>query len=99
MPERAGDDCADTTCYNPGSLKLPVIHRYDCAGTKFTVRVIRKIPVPVCKSSRGSWEYSDSVLLKSLVSSNNIQVIAGINATMKKMLSEDFCNFRKFQIP
>ncbi|KAJ3616703.1 hypothetical protein MTP99_014360 [Tenebrio molitor] len=33
--ERAGDDCADMTCYNPGSLKLPVIHRYDCAGTKF----------------------------------------------------------------
>jgi hypothetical protein len=33
-----------------------------------------------------SWEYSDSVLLKSL--SNNISVIAGINATMEKMLSE-----------
>jgi transposase InsO family protein len=48
----AGDDCADMTCYNPGSLKLPVIHRYDCAGTKFnpiTGRVIRKVPVPVCK--------------------------------------------------
>jgi hypothetical protein len=49
---RAGDDCADMTCYNPGSPKLPVIHRYDCAGTKFnplTGRVIRKVPVPVCK--------------------------------------------------
>jgi hypothetical protein len=48
----AGDDCADVTCYNPGSLKLPVIHRYDCAGTKFnplTGRVIRKVPIPVCK--------------------------------------------------
>jgi hypothetical protein len=45
----AGDDCADMTCCNPGSLKLPVIHRSDCAGTKFTVRVIRKIPVPVFK--------------------------------------------------
>jgi hypothetical protein len=38
--------------------------------------------------SRGSCEYSDSVLLKSLVSSNNIQVIAGINARMENMLSE-----------
>jgi hypothetical protein len=52
MLQGAGDDCADMTCYNPGSPKLPVIHRYDCAGTKFnplTGRVIRKIPVPVCK--------------------------------------------------
>ncbi|KAH0814040.1 hypothetical protein GEV33_008751 [Tenebrio molitor] len=32
---RAGDDCADMTCYNPGSPKLPEIHRYDCACTKF----------------------------------------------------------------
>jgi hypothetical protein len=49
---RAGDDCADMTCYNPGSPKLPEIHRYDCACTKFnplTGRVIRKVPVPVCK--------------------------------------------------
>jgi hypothetical protein len=49
---RAGDDCADMTCYNPGSPKLPVIHRYDCAGTKLnplTGRVIRKVPVPLCK--------------------------------------------------
>jgi hypothetical protein len=48
----AGDDCADMTYYNPGSPKLPVIHRYDCARTKFnplTGRVIRKVPVPVCK--------------------------------------------------
>jgi hypothetical protein len=52
VTERAGDDCADMTCYNPGSPKLPVIHRYDCASTKFnplTGRVIRKVPVPVCK--------------------------------------------------
>jgi hypothetical protein len=48
----AGDDCADMTCYNPESPKLPIIHRYDCAGTKFnplTGRVIRKVHVPVCK--------------------------------------------------
>jgi hypothetical protein len=48
----AGDDCADMTCYNPGFPKLPVIHRYDCAGTKLnplTGRVIRKVPVPHCK--------------------------------------------------
>jgi hypothetical protein len=48
----AGDDCADMTCYNPGSVKLPVIHRYDWAGTKFnplTGRLIRKVPVPANK--------------------------------------------------
>jgi hypothetical protein len=48
----AGDDCADMTCHNPGSPKLPVIHKYDCASTKFnplTGRVSGKVPVPVCK--------------------------------------------------
>jgi hypothetical protein len=44
--QRAGDDWADMTWYNPGRPKLPEIHRYDCAGTKFnliTGRIIRKV--------------------------------------------------------